>query len=94
MKRSLSNNGYLKKIKELVAQLASVGEFAPKSELILYVFNDVDSSYNPYICSNNNHVNEVTMEKLHSQLFSYENLIHQQSRFSNYQVIQANIFKG
>lgn len=50
MKGSLSINEYIKKIKELLAQLVVVIEVVSHFELILYMFNGLDSNYNPYNC--------------------------------------------
>lgn len=63
---------YIEKIKELVAQLAVIEEFVPKNELILYIFNGLDTNYNPYICSINNLYDDVSIEHVHSQLLPFE----------------------
>lgn len=60
-KWSTSINEYVETVKELSTQLTDVGYFVPKQELILYIFNSLNSDYNPCICSINNKTDDVFM---------------------------------
>lgn len=80
MKENITINEYVEKLKDLSAQLISIGENVPNKELIRHLLNGLGPDFNACICSINNHTDEVSIEEAHSQLLSYERLLEHQNK--------------
>lgn len=72
---------YVSKVKSLGVELNAIGESVSNRDMIMYVLNGLlGSDFNPCICSLKNGGDEISMEKVHSQLLTYENLLEKKKK--------------
>lgn len=71
-KDGLSITEYIQHFKAICSKLAAIGEPISRQDHLTYLFKGLDRECNSFVTSIHNQPNRLSLEEIHSLLFSYE----------------------